>query len=60
MTQKTRFVLDYITAHKDDLPTPLYLYSEAAYRELFPDNAKLFYSLKANPHQDYVHLNHRQ
>jgi diaminopimelate decarboxylase len=61
MTQKTRSVLDYITAHRDDLPTPLYLYSEvglnkavAAYRELFPDNAKLFYSLKANPQQGIV------
>ncbi|MEN8220604.1 MAG: hypothetical protein ABFS56_30485 [Pseudomonadota bacterium] len=38
------------------MSTPLYLYSESAlneavraYRELFPDNAKLFYSLKANP-----------
>jgi diaminopimelate decarboxylase len=61
MTQKTRLVLDYITAHQDDLPTPLYLYSESAlneavrtYRKLFPDNAKLFYSLKANPQPGIV------
>ncbi|OAD22709.1 diaminopimelate decarboxylase, partial [Candidatus Thiomargarita nelsonii] len=61
MTQKTRLVLDYITAHRDNLPTPLYLYSESAlneavatYRELFPDNAKLFYSLKANPQPGIV------
>jgi len=61
MTQKTRFVLDYITAHQDELSTPLYLYNElalnkavAAYRKLFPDNAKLFYSLKANPQPGIV------
>jgi diaminopimelate decarboxylase len=60
-TQKTRLVLDYITAHKNDLPTPLYLYSElalnkavAAYRDIFPNNAKLFYSLKANPQPGIV------
>jgi len=59
--QKTRRVLDYITAHQDNLPTPLYLYNESAlneavrtYRELFPDNAKLFYSLKANPQPGIV------
>jgi diaminopimelate decarboxylase len=61
MTQKMRFVLDYITAHQDELSTPLYLYSESAlneavvaYRKLFPDNAKLFYSLKANPQPGIV------
>ncbi|MEN8219686.1 MAG: hypothetical protein ABFS56_25705, partial [Pseudomonadota bacterium] len=61
MTQKTRLVLDYITAHQDELSTPLYLYSESAlneavavYRELFPSNAKLFYSLKANPQPGIV------
>jgi len=61
MIQKTRFFLDYITAHRDKLPTPLYLYNESAqneavatYRKLFPDNAKLFYSLKANPQQGIV------
>ncbi len=55
MTQKNHFVLNYLTT-QDNLPTPLYLYSElalnkavAAYRELFPANTKLFYSLKANP-----------
>ncbi|OAD23126.1 Orn/DAP/Arg decarboxylase 2, partial [Candidatus Thiomargarita nelsonii] len=61
MTKKTRRVLDYITAHRDELSTPLYLYNElalnkavAAYRKLFPDNAKLFYSLKANPQPGIV------
>jgi diaminopimelate decarboxylase len=39
-----------------ELPTPFYLYSErlireatATYRGLFPEQARLFYSLKANP-----------
>lgn len=49
-------VLQWIDDHKTELPTPLYLYDERAlqdsateYRNLFPDNSRLFYSLKANP-----------
>jgi hypothetical protein len=61
VTQDRCLILDYIAANRDKLPTPLYLYSESAlneavtaYRELFPDNAKLFYSLKANPQPGIV------
>lgn len=49
-------ILQWVKNHKDHLPTPLYLYSEAvlheavaAYRRLFPENARGFYALKANP-----------
>jgi diaminopimelate decarboxylase len=49
-------VLKWITTNKTDLPTPLYLYSEAvlheavaAYQTLFPENTRGFYALKANP-----------
>lgn len=51
----------WITNHKGELPTPLYLYSESAldkavnsYRSLFPENARGFYSLKANPQPELV------
>jgi diaminopimelate decarboxylase len=61
MRRELRLVLDYITAHRDNLPTPLYLYSEPdlneavkTYQALFPNNAKLFYSLKANPQPGIV------
>lgn len=53
--------VEYIAAHSDELPTPLYLYSEAAlteavraYRKLFPENTRIFYSLKANPQPGVV------
>ncbi len=49
-------VLQWVKTHKTELPTPLYLYSEAvldeavaAHRALFPENARGFYALKANP-----------
>ena len=49
-------VLQWVQKHKNDLPTPLYLYSEAVlneavatYRPFFPKNARGFYALKANP-----------
>lgn len=49
-------VLNWITTNKNDLPTPLYLYSEgalnesvASYRSLFPEDTRGFYALKANP-----------
>lgn len=49
-------VLQWVQKHKNDLPTPLYLYSEvvlneavATYRTFFPRNARGFYALKANP-----------
>ncbi|MCB8978812.1 MAG: alanine racemase [Ardenticatenaceae bacterium] len=49
-------ILRWLKNHKNSLPTPLYLYSEAvlheavaSYRALFPDNARGFYALKANP-----------
>lgn len=47
---------NWITQHKAKLSTPLYLYNEvglreavASYRTLFPQNARGFYALKANP-----------
>lgn len=49
-------VLQWVQKQKNDLPTPLYLYSEAVlneavatYRTFFPKNARGFYALKANP-----------
>ena len=49
-------VLQWVQKQKNDLPTPLYLYSEtvlneavATYRAFFPKNARGFYALKANP-----------
>ncbi len=54
-------VLSRSTAHKNELPTPLYLYSAshlndavASYRMLFPQGARGFYSLKANPQPSLV------
>ena len=48
--------VQWIAEHRHELRTPLYLYSErlmrdavSSYRRLFPTNATLFYSLKANP-----------
>ena len=45
-----------IAEHGRELPTPFYLYSQrllreatASYRALFPSQARLFYSMKANP-----------
>ena len=53
--------VEFIAAHRDELPSPLYLYSESAlteavqaYRRLFPDKARIFYSLKANPQPGIV------
>ena len=50
-----------IAEHRRDLPTPYYLYSQrviressTCYRGLFPDRARIFYSLKANPQADLV------
>ncbi|MCC6603009.1 MAG: hypothetical protein IT327_07355 [Anaerolineae bacterium] len=49
-------VLQWVKIHKNELPTPLYVYSEAvlheavtAHRGLFPEQARGFYALKANP-----------
>ncbi|MCP5099975.1 MAG: hypothetical protein GY943_30850 [Chloroflexi bacterium] len=49
-------VLEWMIDYHCDLPTPLYLYSESelnqavtSYRTLFPENARGFYALKANP-----------
>jgi len=54
-------VLSWIAAHKNELPTPLYLYSAShlndavnSYRTLFPQGARGFYSLKANPQPGLV------
>lgn len=54
-------VLKWLKTNKDELPTPLYLYSEAvldeaiaAHQTLFPRNARGFYALKANPQPDLV------
>ena len=48
--------LQWVKTHRNELPTPLYLYSEAVlqassstHRALFPANARGFYALKANP-----------
>ena len=53
--------VEFIAAHRDELPTPLYLYSESAlteavrkYRNLFPEDTRIFYSLKANPQSGVV------
>lgn len=53
--------LKWIKDHKSELPTPLYLYSESdlnkavtTYRSLFSQNARGFYSLKANPQPELV------
>jgi len=49
-------VISFLNASKSELHTPVYLYSERALdessdrvRNLFPDTARIFYSLKANP-----------
>ena len=54
--------LQWVTKHKSELLTPLYLYSEVvletavtAYRTLFPPTARGFYALKANPQPALVH-----
>lgn len=54
-------LLDCIIKRKDDLETPLYLYSAdqldlaaGQLLNLFPDGSRLFYSLKANPQPGIV------
>lgn len=54
-------LLDCIVQRKDELETPLYLYSvdqldlsATQLLGLFPENTKLFYSLKANPQPEIV------
>lgn len=54
-------VVQWVNEHKNELLTPLYLYSEAAlqqnvalYRAIFPPTARGFYALKANPQPDLV------
>lgn len=48
--------IDWIASHRDQLRTPLYLYSQAALAaavadlaSLLPERSEIFYSLKANP-----------
>lgn len=54
-------LLAWLADHHSDLPTPLYLYDEsvlsaaaASFRQLFPKEARCFYSLKANPQPGLV------
>lgn len=54
-------LLDCIVQMKDDLETPLYVYSEEQldlavkrFLTLFPDHLQLFYSLKSNPQSGIV------
>lgn len=61
MSSLDDYVLQLIAMHRDKLSTPIYIYSEqqlnesvSSYKSLFPENSKLFYSLKANPQPELV------
>ena len=51
-----REFIRWLEANKESIPTPLYIYSEAALdasyaelKSLFPEGVRVLYSLKANP-----------
>lgn len=57
--------IDWIARNRDELRTPMYMYSEAelasavsAQRALLPAGSKIFYSLKANPQPEVARILH--